>query len=145
MATLGHAVKFTVGDQMFIMSLNHIRSIEPYVLTEKAAAGSNLVLGKSRIRNEEVDVLDLEAFLFKKSHQETEQSRLLFVSTDQVKSAIAVTNGEIVNGSDVTLQNMGLAGTKGNEFITNVVLLDENLIPVIDPTKLIQTMQLVAS
>ncbi|MET3696245.1 chemotaxis signal transduction protein [Bacillus oleivorans] len=139
MATLGHAVTFMMGNQPYAISLEYIKSIEPFDLIETQEPGSSVILGKSIIRDEEVIVLDLQSFLLDHPFQQTEESRLLYVEAENERFAIAVSAGEVINGHDLKLKEMGLAGNQDNQFVTNVVLLNDQIIPVINPQILFGT------
>ncbi|WP_243298742.1 chemotaxis protein CheW [Bacillus litorisediminis] len=139
MATLGHAVTFIMGDQTFAISLDYIKSIEPFNLIEAAKSGTGIILGKSVIRDEEVFVLDLQSFLLNRPFEPTENSRLLYVEAENEHFAIAISDGEVTNGHNLELKPMGLAGNSENQFFTNVVLLNDQIIPIIDPQILFGT------
>ncbi|GAA0346358.1 hypothetical protein GCM10008967_40970 [Bacillus carboniphilus] len=141
MSTLGHAVMFTIGGQTFAMDLNHVKSIEPYKNENSSAEG--LVLGYSDIRGEQAVVVDLQNFLYDQPFSVTETTRLLYVETGQVPYAIPFEEAEMINGTNVEKQDLGLAQSKENTFFSSVVLWNDQLVPVIDAFALSDSLNLV--
>ena len=137
MATLGHAFQFMIGNQSFAISLDYIKSIEPFTVNEDS--GSSLILGTSLIRDEEVLVLDLQSFFLNRPFQKTEEARLLYVQTENERFAMAVSEGEVINGQNLELKEMGLAGNRENLFFSSFVIVNDQIIPVINPPILYET------
>ncbi|MFD2445973.1 chemotaxis protein CheW [Bacillus sp. CGMCC 1.16607] len=135
-------VVFQVNKEEYAISIQYVISIEKLEGITPIPHLPNYVKGMMVVRGELVPVIDLEQIFYRRQLEQTESSRLIVLKTEELSIGIFVEDAkEIIDIPAEKIKQVGLVAYSKTSYFTGVANLDSGLITLIDPLKLVQSLE----
>lgn len=142
MLTTIKVVVFQVGTEEYAIPIEHVISIEKMEGITPIPHLPVYVKGIVKVRGELLPVLDFEEILYHRSIQSNEHSRMIVLKTDDLSIGVLVNDAkEIIDIGKEDLKQLGLVAFNKTSYFSAVANLDSRLITMIDPSKLVQSLE----
>jgi purine-binding chemotaxis protein CheW len=142
MLTTTKVVVFQVGTEEYAISIEHVISIEKVEGNTPIPHLPVYVKGIVKVRGELLPVLDFEEILYHRTIQYNDQTRMIVVKTDDLSIGVLVNDAkEIIDIEKEHLKQLGLVAFNKTSYFTSIANLDSRLITIIDPSKLVQSLE----
>ncbi|GLB58108.1 chemotaxis protein CheW [Cytobacillus sp. NCCP-133] len=142
MTAINKVVVFRVGNEEYAVPIPFVISIEKM---EGITPIPNLpiyVKGIAKVRGELIPAADFENILYSRPLQADETSRMIVLQTEELSFAILVNEArEILDISSENLKQPGLIAYQKTNYFTGVANMDERLITLIDPSRLVESLE----
>ncbi|AIE60647.1 chemotaxis protein CheW [Bacillus methanolicus] len=136
------AVVFRVGSEEYAFPIQYVISIEKMASTTPIPHLPEYVKGIVKVRGELIPVVDFENILYNRQIEINEGTRFIVLHTPEMSLGVLVKEAkEIVDIPSEKLKQIGLIAYQKTSYFTGVANLDKRLITVIDPLKLIQSLE----
>ncbi|EIJ78785.1 chemotaxis signal transduction protein [Bacillus methanolicus PB1] len=142
MSEINKAVVFRVGSEEYAFPIQYVISIEKMERTTPIPHLPEYVKGIVKVRGELIPVVDFENILYNRQLVINEGTRLIVLHTPEMSLGVLVNEAkEIAEIPSDNLKQIGLIAYQKTSYFTGVANLDKRLITVIDPLKLIQSLE----
>ncbi|KAB7708835.1 chemotaxis protein CheW [Bacillus aerolatus] len=142
MQTVNKAVIFESGREEYAVPIESVISIEKVDFINPIPHMPLYMKGITKIREELVPVIDVEAVLYNQPLVEVEEARLLVVQTHSLPAGFLVKDAkEIIDIPQESLKQMGLAAYEKTKYFTGVAAFSERLVTVINPDILVSSLE----
>jgi purine-binding chemotaxis protein CheW len=142
MSETNKAVVFRVGSEEYAFPIQNVISIEKMEDTTPIPHLPEYVKGIVKVRGELIPVVDFENILYNRQIEIDEGTRLIVLHTMEMSIGVLVNEAkEIVDIPSDKLKQIGLIAYQKTNYFTGIANLDKRLITVIDPLKLIQSLE----
>ncbi|MFC0477793.1 chemotaxis protein CheW [Robertmurraya beringensis] len=142
MLTTTKVVVFQVGKEEYAITIEHVISIEKVEGITPIPHLPVYVKGIVKVRGELLPVLDFEEILYHRTIQYNDQTRMIVVKTDELSIGVLVNDAkEIIDIEKEQLKQLGLVAFNKTSYFSSIANLDSRLITIIDPSKLVQSLE----
>lgn len=142
MLTTSKVVVFQVGTEEYAIPIEQVISIEKVEGITPIPHLPVYVKGIVKVRGELLPVLDLEEILYHRTIQYNDQTRMIVVKTDELTIGVLVNDAkEIIDIEKENLKQLGLVAFNKTSYFTSIANLESRLITLIDPSKLVQSLE----
>ncbi|MBT2687005.1 chemotaxis protein CheW [Bacillus sp. ISL-47] len=142
MTAINKVVVFRVGKEEYAIPIPFVISIEKMEGITPIPHLPHYVNGIAEVRGELIPVVDYESILYSRALQETETSRMIVLQTEELSFAVLVNEAkEILDIPADNLKQPGLIAYQKTNYFTGVANLDSRLITLIDPLKLVESLE----
>jgi purine-binding chemotaxis protein CheW len=139
---INKVVVFQVGNEQYAIPVEHVISIEKMSAPTIIPQMPDYMIGVVRIRGELVPVLDTMKILYNRPYVETERTRLIVVSTEDISVALIVDDAkEIIDIPQEAIQQVNMLAYRQTPYFIGVANLPERLITLIDPNRLFESLE----
>lgn len=134
-------VVFSVGNEEYAISIEHVMSIEKVEGITPIPHLPNYVSGIIKVRGELIPALDTERILYNRPMTQEESIRIIVLRTEDMSLGMIVREAkEIIDVPTEKMKQVGLVAYKKTSFFTGVANLDSRLITIISPSILVKTL-----
>ncbi|KAA0549508.1 purine-binding chemotaxis protein CheW [Bacillus sp. BGMRC 2118] len=134
-------VVFQAKEEEFGIPIQYVVSIEKIQALTSIPNMPYYMNGVTTVRGEVTPILDANQILYKLSSKISEQSRMIIVKTDSLSFGIIVDDAkEIIDIPAESVQQVGLLVSDASSYLVGVANLENRLLSLIDPTKLLSTL-----
>jgi purine-binding chemotaxis protein CheW len=138
---INKAVVFQVKNEQYAVPVENVISIEKMSSPTLIPQMPGYMLGVVNIRGELVPVLDTMKILYGCSYTETEKTRMIVVTTEDLSVALIVDDAkEIIDIPKDAIKQINLLAYRQTPYFIGVASLPERLITLIDPSKLFESL-----
>ena len=142
MITTIKVVVFQVGTEEYAIPIEHVISIEKMEGITPIPHLPVYVKGIVKVRGELLPVLDFEEILYNRPIQNNDQTRMIVLKTDDLSIGVLVNDAkEIIDIGKEDLKQLGLVAFNKTSYFSAVANLASRLITMIDPSKLVQSLE----
>ncbi|PLR99847.1 chemotaxis protein CheW [Bacillus sp. T33-2] len=142
MADRNKVVVFQAGNEEYAFPILHVISIEKIEQVTPIPHMPASVKGIIQVRGELVPVIDLEHVLYNQGIVNGDKTRMIVLKTDELSYGVLVSDArEILDIPSESMKQLGLIAYQKTAYITGVASFDGRMIMVIDPEKLIQSVE----
>jgi purine-binding chemotaxis protein CheW len=142
MTAINKVVVFRVGTEEYAIPIPFVISIEKVEGITPIPHLPHYMKGIAKVRGELIPAVDFESILYSRTLQETEMSRMIVLQTEELSFAVLVNEAkEILDISSGNLKQPGLIAYQKTNYFTGVANLDARLITLIDPFKLVESLE----
>lgn len=135
-------VVFTVGQEEYAITVDHIISIEKIEGFTRIPHLPDYVRGIVKVREELIPILDLEKVLYDRFVTKENSTRMIVIRTADMSLGILVNEAkEILDILPEQVKQLGLVAYKNTSYLTGVANLESRLITFIDPTQLVRSLE----
>jgi purine-binding chemotaxis protein CheW len=139
---MNKVVVFQLDNEQYAIPVEQVISIEKMSAPTIIPQMPDYMTGVVRIRGELVPVLDTMKILYRRPYVETERTRLIVVSTEDISVALIVDDAkEIIDIPQETIQQVNMLAYRQTPYFTGVASLPERLITLIDPNRLLERLE----
>lgn len=134
-------VVFQAKEEEFGIPIQYVVSIEKIQPLTTIPNMPYYMNGVTTVRGEVTPILDANQILYQTSSAITELSRMIIVKTDDLSFGIIVDDAkEIINIPAESVQQVGLLVSESTSYLVGVANLENRLLSLLDPTKLLSTL-----
>lgn len=142
MTAINKVVVFRVGKEEYAIPIRFVISIEKVEGITSIPHLPHYMKGIAKVRGELIPVVDSESILYSRTLQETELSRMIVLQTEELSFAVLVNEAmEILDIPSGNLKQPGLIAYQKTNYFTGVANMDTRLITLIDPFKLVESLE----
>lgn len=135
-------VIFQSIDEEYAFPISYVVSIEKMQHITKIPNMPSVMKGVTKIRGELIPVLDMSAILFRKTINETEQTRIIVIQTDDLSVGFIVDDArEILDFSGDSIKQLSIVAYRKVEYFTGVASHGDRLITIIDPKRMFESLE----
>ncbi len=139
---INKVVVFQVDNEQYAIPVENVISIEKMSAPTIIPQMPDYMIGVVRIRGELVPVLDTMKILYNRPYVETERTRLIVVSTEDISVALIVDDAkEIIDIPQEAIQQVNMLAYRQTPYFIGVANLPERLITLIDPNRLFESLE----
>jgi purine-binding chemotaxis protein CheW len=130
-------VVFQLEREQYAIPIEYVISIEKMAAPTVIPQMPDYMAGVVRIRGELVPVLDTRKLLYGRPHEETDTTRLVVTTTEDISVAFIVDEAkEILNIPEEAVKQVNMLVYQQTPYLVGVASLPERLITLIDPNQL---------
>lgn len=134
-------VVFKVEREEYGIEVEYVISIERMEELTPIPQLPEYVKGIIKVRDELVPVVDLRNVLYGKEEENGDLARLIVLKTEKMPMALLVSDAkELIEAGEENVKQVGLIAYKQTAFFSHVIHVNNRLITVIDPGKLIESL-----
>jgi purine-binding chemotaxis protein CheW len=134
-------VIFKEKHEEYAIDVDHVISIEKPEKITPVPQLPNFIKGLVKVRGELVPVVDLHHVLYGTDEALHEMTRLIVLKTGILKLALLVGEAkELIEVSTDSIKQVGLFAYQKTSYFTGVINLDNRLITLIDPNRMINSL-----
>jgi purine-binding chemotaxis protein CheW len=135
-------VVFQTQDEEYGIPIQFVVSIEKLQPLTAVPNMPKYMNGVTTVRGEITPILDTNQILYDKKTEQTDQTRMIILhSADMTYGLIVDDAKEIINVPESSVQQLNSIAALQNSFIMGVANLEGRLLTLIDPTKLINSLE----
>ncbi|NEY71500.1 chemotaxis protein CheW [Bacillus mesophilus] len=135
-------VVFQTQNEEYGIPIQFVVSIEKLQPLTAVPNMPDYMNGVTTVRGEITPILDTNQILYDKKTEQTDQTRMIILhSADMTYGLIVDDAKEIINVPDSSIQQLNSIAALQNSFIMGVANLEGRLLTLIDPTKLINSLE----
>lgn len=139
---MNKVVVFQLDDEQYAIPVEYVVSIEKMSEPTAIPHMPDYMVGVVRIRGELVPVLDTLRILYRRPYAETERTRLIVVSTEELTVAFIVDDAkEIIDLPEETIKQVNLLAYRNTPYFIGVANLPERLITLLNPNRLFASLE----
>jgi purine-binding chemotaxis protein CheW len=140
--SLDKVVVFQAQDEEYGIPIQYVVSIEKLQPLTGVPNMPDYMNGVTTVRGEITPILDANHILYRKKSEQTDQTRMIILHTENLSFGLIVDDAkEIINVPESSVQQLNLMAYQQNSFLMGVANLDSRLLTLIDPTKLLNTLE----
>lgn len=139
---MNKVVVFQLEHEQYAIPVEHVVSIEKMITPTVIPQMPDYMMGVVRIRGELVPVLDTMKILYRRPYIETDKTRLIVVSTEDLSVAFIVDDAkEILDIPEEAIKQVNMLFYRQTPYFIGVASLPERLITLIDPNQLFESLE----
>jgi purine-binding chemotaxis protein CheW len=130
-------VVFQLEREQYAVPIEYVISIEKMVEPTIIPQMPDYMVGVVRIRGELVPVLDTRKLLYERSFEETDKTRLVVTTAEDISVAFIVDEAkEILDIPEEAVKQVNMLAYQQTPYLVGVASLPERLIILMDPNRL---------
>ncbi|NUK31134.1 purine-binding chemotaxis protein CheW [Parageobacillus sp. VR-IP] len=130
-------VIFQIEREQYAVPIEYVISIEKMVEPTIIPQMPEYMIGVVRIRGELVPVLDTRKLLYERSFEETDKTRLVVTTAEDISVAFIVDEAkEILDIPEEAVKQVNMLAYQQTPYLVGVASLPERLIILMDPNRL---------
>jgi purine-binding chemotaxis protein CheW len=138
---MSKVVVFRTGNEEYAIPLQFVVSIEKLDTPTPIPQMSDFIKGIVEIREELIPIIDLEYIFFQCNLNTDENARLIVIQSAQLSLGLLVNEAkEIIEIPEEKIKQVGLISFDDTAYISGVVSLEGRLITIINPEKLVESL-----
>ncbi|WP_027407707.1 chemotaxis protein CheW [Anoxybacteroides tepidamans] len=139
---MNKVVVFQLDNEQYAIPVEHVVSIEKMMTPTVIPQMPDYMVGVVRIRGELVPALDMMKILYRRPYVESDQTRLIVVSTASLSAAFIVGEAkEILDIPEEMIKQVNMLAYQQTPYFIGVANLPERLITLIDPNVLFERLE----
>jgi purine-binding chemotaxis protein CheW len=139
---MNKVVVFQLEHEQYAIPVEHVVSIEKMIMPTVIPQMPDYMMGVVHIRGELVPVLDTMKILYRRPYIETDNTRLIVVSTEDLSVAFIVDDAkEIIDIPEEAIKQVNMLAYRQTPYFIGVANLPERLITLIDPNRLFESLE----
>jgi purine-binding chemotaxis protein CheW len=130
-------VVFQLEREQYAIPVEHVISIEKMMAPTVVPQMPDYMVGVVRIRGELVPVLDTRKLLYGRPFEETDRTRLVVTTAEDISVAFIVDEAkEILDIPEEAVKQVKMLAYEQTPYLVGIASLPERLITLIDPNRL---------
>ncbi|MFD1736311.1 chemotaxis protein CheW [Bacillus salitolerans] len=138
---LDKVVVFQTQEEEYGVPIQYVVSIEKMQPLTSVPNMPYYMNGVTTIRGDVTPILDSNQVLYKKASEVSDKTRMIVVHTNEFSFGLIVDDAkEIIDIPNDSIQQVGLMSYGQNSYLMGVANLTNRLLTLIDPSKLLQSL-----
>lgn len=134
-------VVFQVGNEEYAIPISFVISIEKVEGITPIPHLPDYVNGIFKVRGDLSPVIDFERVLYNQPTRINESTKIIVLQTSELSIGVIVKDAkEIIDIPSEKIKQLGLIAYKKTTYFTGVANLDSRIITLIDPSKMVQSL-----